>query len=149
MKLAVLILAAILLLGGGGGAGWWFVLGPGAEVAEAEEAPPPPPGFLTLDPIVMPIIQEGQVTEHVTLQVTIEYADAAEEEAFAEHRLKLINAYFKELHGLFNLRYIRDQGYDSQIVRDRILDRTRELVRPIEVNEVVLSVIEAKDKSGS
>jgi len=149
MKLAILILVAILLLGGAGGAGWWFVLGPGAEVAEAKEEPLPTPGHLALDPIVMPIIQEGQVTEHVTLQVTIEYANAADEVAIAEHQLTLINAYFKELHGLFNLRYIRDQGYTSHIVHDRILERTRELVAPIEVKEIMLRVLEAKDKTGA
>ena len=79
MKLAIIIVLALVLLGGGGGAGWWFFLRepPPEEAAMAQAEPAKPLAanhqqVFNLDPFVLPILRNGQVTQHLTVVLRIE-----------------------------------------------------------------------------
>ena len=72
MKRLPLLLVLMLLVAGGGGAVWWFFLREPAAAPVAESVRPALPEYVELEPLVLPLIQDGQVTHHVTLQVVIE-----------------------------------------------------------------------------
>ena len=102
MKRIAIIAVLFLLLAGGGAAAWWFYMGPGSEQLEAtaEEAPPLTPAFIEFKPFVMPIIREGEVSEHLTVRITIEIADINNRAAAEKIRPRLLNALVTELHSL-------------------------------------------------
>lgn len=84
MKILVILLVVFLVLGGGGGAVWWFLLrdvpeGEQTEVAEADAtALISMVRVIRLDPIILPVLREGQVTLHVTAVVVIELTGSLE-----------------------------------------------------------------------
>ena len=80
-----------------------------------------PPQFVKVDPIVIPLIRQGEVTKFVTVVVTLEMTqdDAAiRVEGVKRH---LMDALFTELHSLFSLRMVQEKGADTQIIKNRIL----------------------------
>ena len=69
MKVVVILFLAVLLLGGGGAAAWFLYLAPSGE--EETVAASYDPVFVELDGMMLPIIEEDQVVEQVTLKVTL------------------------------------------------------------------------------
>ncbi len=122
------IIIPILLLLGAGAAAWWFILR-APEQPRAVEQAPPPPEFVELTPMVLPLIQEGKVVQHLTLKVALEVpAGTVDDITLAERQLT--DAFFTELHGLLAMRYVREhedmQGYLGKrllIVGERLMGR--------------------------
>ena len=78
MKKVVILIVLVAVLAGAGGAGWWFFLREAPEELEvAEVDPQTADGSRTIDlqPIVLPILRKGQVTQHLTLVLSIEFAE--------------------------------------------------------------------------
>lgn len=128
MKLVIIIVLALVLLGGGGGAGWWFFLREppteDAAMAQAEPAKPLAPNFqqvFSLDPFVLPIMRNGQVTQHLTVVLRIELNEPEDKDAFKKAVPRLRDALFSELHGIFAFRHIQQGGETLPIVRDRLI----------------------------
>ena len=126
MKKLVILLVVFLVLGGGAGAGWWFFLreapeGDGAEIAEAEAtALISRVRVIRLDPIILPVLREGQVTLHVTAVVVIELTGSLEYEALREFAEPLRDVILRELYGIYSVRYVQERGYDIPVVRERL-----------------------------
>ncbi len=122
-KLAIL-LVLLLLLGGTGGAGWWFFLReqPEADSAEAvaQESLVRATRVIKLDPIVLPVIREGQVTLHVTVVVVIELVKAVPLEQLRVFSHPLRDTMLSELHGMYASRYVQERGYNLPIVKERL-----------------------------
>jgi flagellar basal body-associated protein FliL len=124
MRIVILIVVAWILLLGGGGAAWWFLLGPGAErtsemIAEANK---PAPVFLPVEPpLVISLIQESEVTHHVTMGVTLQLANDQYIDATVSRMPLLRDALLTELHSLFALRLVRNAGFESALVKQRLL----------------------------
>src|SRR3546814_20375143 len=79
MRIAILVFVAVFLLLGGGGAAWWFLLGPGADRTTDIFAAinKPDPVFVSVDPpLVISLIQQGEVTHHGQMQPNLMLADA-------------------------------------------------------------------------
>ena len=119
MKLAIVV---IVLLAAVGGAGAWWYMGQAPSSADpvvATEADPPQ--FVKVDPIVIPLIRQGEVTKFVTVVVTLEMTldDAAIRVEGIKRRL--VDALFTELHSLFSMRMVQEKGADTQIIKDRVL----------------------------
>lgn len=105
MRLLFIVIPILLLLGAGTAA-WWFVLN-APKQPQAVEQPPPPPEFVELTPMVLPLIQEGKVVQHLTLKVVLEVpAGTVDDITLAERQLT--DAYFSELHSLLAMRYVRE-----------------------------------------
>ncbi|MDJ0942866.1 MAG: hypothetical protein QNJ30_05355 [Kiloniellales bacterium] len=120
MKRLLISLVLVLLLAGGGAA-WWF-LNQDAEPTEAEAPvePAPKPNFVKIDPIILPLIQQNKVTRFVTLVITLEMPI---EDAILKVELvkpRLMDALFTELHSLFSMKMVREQGPDSSLVKRRV-----------------------------
>ncbi len=127
MKKLVILLVVFLVLGGGGGAVWWFLLrdapeGEQAEVAEADStALISMVRVIRLDPIILPVLREGQVTLHVTAVVVIELTGSLELTAMREITEPLRDAMLSELYGIYSVRYVQERGYNIPVVRERLV----------------------------
>ncbi len=142
MKKLAIILVLLLLLGGAGGAGWWFFLRaqPEAGSAEAveEESLIRATRAIRLDPIILPVIREGQVTHHVTVVVVVELVEPvplAEMRVFS-HPLRDIM--LSELHGMYASRYVQRRGYDLPIVRERLSQAAERVLGAGSVKRIIL-----------
>lgn len=126
MKKLVILLVVFLLLGGGSGAAWWFLMRaqPEGELAGISEEDATALismiRVLRLDPIVLPVIREGQVTLHITAVVVIELTEGLEREGLREISEPLRDAMLSALYGIYAVRYVQERGYDIPVVRQRL-----------------------------
>ncbi len=142
MKKLAILLVLLLLLGGAGGAGWWFFLReqPEADSAEAveEESLIRATRAIRLDPIILPVIREGQVTLHVTVVVVIELVEAVPLEKLRVFSRPLRDTMLSELHGMYASRYVQKRGYDLPIVRERLSKAAERVLGAGSVKRVLL-----------
>ncbi len=124
MKKLAMLLVLLLLLGAGAGAGWWFFLRaqPDPQSAQAAEAESLilATRFIKVDPIILPVIREGQVTLHVTAVVVVELVDPMPLEDLRTFSLRLRDSFLSELHGIYAIRYVQERGFDLPIIRERL-----------------------------
>ena len=126
MKKLAILLVVVLILGGAGGAGWWFLLREQPEGEEAQAAAEearsliPVTRVIKLDPIVLPVIREGQVTLHITAVVVVELAESTELENLRALSAPLRDTLLSALHSIYSIRYVQERGYNSRIVRERL-----------------------------
>ena len=147
MRIVILIVVALILLLGGGGAAWWFLMGPGAEktsemIAQINK---PEPAFVPVEPpLVISLIQENEVTHHITMQLNLLLADK-HDVAEANRKMPLLrDALLTELHGLFSLRFVRNAGFESGLVKERLmLVCDRELGKGI-VSDILMRELERR-----
>ncbi len=142
MKKLAILLVLLLLLGGAGGAGWWFFLReqPEAGSAEAveEESLIRATRVLRLDPIILPVIREGQVMLHVTVVVVIELVKAVPLRELRVFSQPLRDSMLSELHGMYAIRYVQERGYDLPMVRERLSQAAERVLGTGSVNRVML-----------
>ncbi len=125
MKILVILLVVILVLGGG--AGWWFLMRdqPEGELSEiaAEVATSliDMSWVITLDPIILPVVREDQVTLHITTTVVIELQEAWKGEVLRKFTEPLRDTLLSALYGVYSVRYVQERGYDIPIVRERLV----------------------------
>ncbi len=145
MKKLAILLVLLLLLGGAGGAGWWFLLReqPKADSAEAvaEESLVRATRVIKLDPIILPVIREGQVMLHVTVVVVIELAEAVPLEQLRVFSHPLRDSMLSELHGMYASRYVQERGYNLPIVKERLSKAAERVFGPGSVKRVMLKDI--------
>ena len=127
MKILVILFVVFLVLGGGGGGVWWFLLreapeGDQAEIAKADAtALTSMVRVIRLDPIILPVLREGQVTLHVTAVVVIELTGSVEKRALREFAEPLRDAMLSALYGIYSVRYVQERGYNIPAVRERLI----------------------------
>ena len=143
MKKLAIILIVLIVLGGAGGAGYWFFLREppdeeSAEAAEEKHSLVETTRFIELDPIILPVIREGQVTLHVTTTISIELAKPIDTAQAHMSRIRLTDTVLSELHGIYGLRYVQERGYDLPIVRDRLRLASERVLGVGTVKSVVL-----------
>lgn len=144
-RLVVIVLIVALVAGGGFGAWWFLVRDPGdTEMAEqSEQTATDPPSFIELTPLVLPLIQEGQVTQHITYKIVLEVEFVAEDQVYLAKR-QLTDAYISELHGLLALRYVRDMENPLPFMERRLLAVSDRLLGTGVINAVLLSELSAR-----
>jgi hypothetical protein len=126
MKKLVIVLVLLLVLGGGATAGWWFLLreqpdGDQSEIARAEATSLIDMSWvIRLDPIILPVVREDQVTLHITTVVVIELTEAWEGEVLRKYAEPLRDVLLSALYGIYSVRYVQERGYDIPIVRERL-----------------------------
>ncbi len=142
MKKLAILLVLLLLLGGAGGAGWWFFLREqpeaGSAEAVAEESLVRATRVIKLDPIILPVIREGQVMLHVTVVVVIELTKAVPLTELRVFSQPLRDTMLSELHGMYAIRYVQERGYDLPMVRGRLSEAAERVLGAGSVNRVML-----------
>ena len=149
MKRLVILIVIILLVAGGGGAAWWFLLRevPADATAEAEATQETESEdatrkrFVELEPMVLPIIREGQVTLHLTIVLVVELTEAMPKVDIAKAQRPLRDAIFSELHSIYALRYVQDKGFDHPIVRKLLIRASERVFGDGRVKSVLVSKI--------
>ncbi len=149
MKRLLIILVPVLLLAGGGGGAWWF-MNQDAEAPE-REAPveaAPKPSFVKIDPFILPLIRQNKVVRFVTLVITLEMPieDATLKVELVKPRL--MDALFTELHSLFSMKIVRDQGPDSPLIKQRVKLVSERILGPGTVNAVLVQGV-SQQRPGS
>lgn len=146
MKRLVVIALVVALLAGGGVAAWQLLLRDPDDEAAAEQAAEvrsEPPTQIELTPVVMPLIQEGHVTKHITYQIVVE-VDLEDEDLVYLAQRQLTDAYISELHGLLALRYVREMDDALPFMQRRLLAVSDRLLGSGVIDAVLLSELSAK-----
>lgn len=126
-KILVTAVAAIIIIVAGGiGVMKFLQWGPfapppahDAATKAPVEMPPKPPQFVSMDPLVVPVIQNDEVVATVQIQVQLETKSENEDEV---RRLlpKVADAYLRDLNGYLP-RLIRSDGQiDANKIRSRL-----------------------------
>lgn len=153
MKRLILLVVVVLLLAGGGGAAWWFFLR--EAPAEADAAPETESKesrrkrFVELEPMVLPIIREGQVTLHLTIVLAVQLTEPMPEVNVARLQRPLRDALFSELHAVYALRYVQEKGFDHPLVRERLMRASERILGAGEVTAVLVRKLGANPPLGS
>ncbi len=142
MKKLAILLVFLLFLGGAGGAGWWFFLREQPEAGSAEaverESLVRATSAIKLDPIILPVIREGQVTLHVTVIVVIEMTEAIPLSELRVFSQPLRDSMLSELHGMYASRYVQERGYNLPIVKERLSEAAERVLGAGSVKRVML-----------
>ncbi len=138
MRPLTLVLIMLVVAAAGGAAAWWFLLRAPEEVAVTAPGPTDVPEFVEFEPLVLPLIQEGQVTYHVTLKVVVETNARGKEQVLLAKR-QLTDAYLSELYGLLARRFVRRQANAIPLLRRRLLVVSDRLLGPGVVSDVLLA----------
>src|SRR3546814_19105751 len=105
----------------------------------------PEPVFFPVDPpLVISLIQENEVTHHVTMQLTLLLADGEDLATTSDALPLLRDAVLTELHSLFALRLVRNAGFESDLVKQRLLLICGELLGKGVVSEILLREVERR-----
>jgi len=148
-KILSIVLLLLLLLGSGGAAAWWYYFQDGQEVVAEVIHSEPNPGYLTFEPFVVPVLQRNKVTHHLTMDLTLVFStdELVPTAEYLEPRLK--DAILSELHGLYNMRLVRDEGFDSPLVQDRIVLVSQRILGEGKVTGIRLYIVEKRKPAGA
>ncbi len=151
LRVVILIVVAVVLLVGAGGGAWWFLMGPGAQKTEEliSQINKPEPVFVELHPLIISLIQEGEVTHHVTMQLTLQLYDAWDKDLTDRNMARLRDAFLKEMHSLYSLRMVRKAGFESPLVQKRILEICDRLLGEGVVAEVLIRELERRQPNAA
>ena len=86
----------VLLLGAAYSPAW----AGGAAATESEEGAVQKGIYVTLDPMIVPVIANGVVQRHLTLQLQLEMRDIESDRRLQKRFPKLVDAFLSELHAL-------------------------------------------------
>jgi hypothetical protein len=96
---------------------------------------------IKLDPIILPVIREGQVTLHVTVVVVIELTEAVPLQQLRVFSHPLRDSMLSELHGMYASRYVQERGYNLPVVKERLSKAAERVLGAGSVKAVLLKDI--------
>lgn len=146
-RLVIFLLLFLVLAGGAGGAAWWFLLREPEGEPEVVEEPVVESAFVEFQPMILPIIERGRLADHVTMTVVLELPEGEPLQQAETYKPKLRDLFFSELHALYALKYVTDQGYDGTIVKQRLMEVAEKVVGPDILRGIELRLSEYPDRS--
>ncbi len=150
-KILIIGLPLLLLLAGGGAAAYVFLLTPEDQGALVEAIKfKPKPGRYEIDPFAIAVFQGGKVTHHLTMTLALNLANK-DDIVEVESRLPLLkDRILTRLHGLYDMRIVRELGFDSALIRDHLLKVLREaLPSDVVVTGIDLEMSQKKRPAGA
>jgi flagellar FliL protein len=147
VRIVILIVVAVVLLLGGGGAAWWFLMGPGAERTNEliSQINKPEQVYIPVEPaLIISLIQEGEVTHHVTMRIMLLLHDDFDAGMTNQNMARLRHAFLTEMHSLFALRLVRNAGFESLLVKQRLMLVCERLLGKGIVADIVLREVERR-----
>ncbi|CAE7881968.1 unnamed protein product [Symbiodinium necroappetens] len=142
MKRLVILLVLLVLLGGGGFAAWTYGM-PIYEKMQAEKAAQKPePVYVSLTPLVVPVIENNRVTHHLTLAISVEVAGASGDAKLREAMPRVIDAFTTELYGLMSLEFVREGGVELPLVKQRLILVGERELGPEVVTDVLIEAVD-------
>jgi flagellar FliL protein len=163
MKLAIIGLVAVLVLGGAA-AGAYFYLGKPAEAsagpvdeaakaahdakaekaaAEGEEAAKEQ--FVSLDVLILPVIDESGVTQTITMVISLEVPDEATAEEVKRLSPRLKDAFIQDMYGTLSRKNAMEKGVlQVGVIKERLNRISEKVLGPEKVNDVLLQVVQQR-----
>ena len=147
MKKLIIILVVVLLLAGGGGAAWWhfFLNEEEIDLPDMATFSKAVPLFVDFDPLVLPIIRDGQVTQHLTFTIILEVSDSLDRTQIYRYKPRLNDAFLRELHALYSHRLVQDRANVEHLLGKRLLKVSKRVLGADRVNQVLVSILDKKD----
>jgi flagellar FliL protein len=147
MKIVLIAVVALALLGGGGAA-YWFLLHEEADPEAAAEAEFVPPIFVTVEPITVPIIRDGQLSHHVQVDITLEVSNEEARALVVEEMPRLRDAFIAQLHALLPLRRGTEEGFRADYYKPRLMQVSERIVGPGQVQAILIQGIFENEQAG-
>ncbi|WP_119165502.1 flagellar basal body-associated FliL family protein [Algihabitans albus] len=142
MKRLVILLVLLALLGGGGFAAWTYGM-PLYEKMQAEKAAiKPAPLYVSLDKLLVPVIENNRVTHHLTLAISVEVAGPEADAKLREAMPRVIDAFNTELYGLMSLEFVRQGGAELPLVKQRLLLVSERELGPGVITDVLIRSVD-------
>ncbi|MFC7332181.1 hypothetical protein [Rhodocista pekingensis] len=144
MKKIVLFALALLMLIGGG-VGGYIMFGQhkdGAHAAEEKPKPVGPPAFVTIGPLILPVIGDKRVEQTVMLTVAIEVPDEATKEQVKLISPRLNAAFLTALYGNIGKAQVLDgQIIDVAGVRSKLMEAAVKELGADVVKDVLIQTV--------
>ena len=146
MKRVIIILVVLLILGGGGAAAYLVLMGDGeAAVEEGEEAHEPVdvlPVFVEFNPIVLPIVGDGEIIQFVSIVVTLEVGSQDEADRVIAFAPRLNDAYMNALYGRLLASEVMHQGVvDLRRIKSRLIEESNHVLGPDTVRDALIQMV--------
>ena len=121
----------------------------GAAATESEEGVLQKGIYVTLDPMIVPVIANGVVQRHLTLQLQLEMRDIESDRRLQKRFPKLVDAFLSELHALMSMRFVREKGVDVEFFRARLMMRADALLGEGAIKEIFVLGIDKREPAGA
>lgn len=160
MKKIMIVVVALLFLGGGGvGAYLYFTKPAEAATAEGEagdkatkvaqkekkDVDKSKYVFVELDPLILPIIDEGGVTQTVSLVIAIEVADDKIAANVTGQAPRLKDAYIQDMYGALNKKSaLKDGVIQVNMLKERLNKVSAQVLGDDVVQDVLLQVVQQR-----
>lgn len=118
--------------------------GSDAETEEGSESGTAKGIYVTLDPLIVPVIADGVVRRHITLQLQLEMKDLESDRRLHVHYPRVVDAFFGELYALLSMRYVREKGIDVEFFRQRLQLRADSMLGKGAVKNIIVQGIEQR-----
>ena len=146
MKRVIIILVVLLILGGGGAAAYIVLMGGDAEaeeeMAEAPEETDVLPVFVEFNPIVLPILGDGEIVQFVSIVVTLEVGSEDEADRVVAFAPRLNDAYMNALYGrLLASEVINDGVVDLRRIKSRLIEESNDVLGPGTVRDALIQMV--------
>jgi len=160
MKIVLAALAAILVLGGAGAGAYFYFHQPAeaavdasAEVKKEPEHAKKGHGegesekseYVTLDPLILPIIDKDGISQTVSIVISVEVSDKDKAEAVTDMVPRLKDAYIQEMYGVLNKQAALQGGVvQVGMIKERLNQITQRVMGEGVVNDVLLQVVQQR-----
>ena len=143
MKIVIILVVLLGMIGGGGFAAWTFfpdrvkpMLG---IYPEGQEPPPPPPatGVVNIDPLIMPIFEDGTVRRFLVLELSFEVYQPDGSFMVQSQLPRLQNAFLTYILSM-QAKGLSDKLTDLRFLKDRLMRVTTDVVGPGVVHDILL-----------
>lgn len=156
MRLILLAFMALVMMGGGGAGAYLYFMKPaeasiGAgqdhmRAGETTQKQAAAPGvFVTLDPLILPVIDRRGVTQTLSLVVVVEVPDDAAK-AHAEHLApRLKDAFIQDMYGYLSRQEVMPKGVlDVTMIKQRLNEVSAKVLGNDKVNDVLFQVVQQR-----
>ncbi len=100
--------------------------------------------YVTLDPLMVPVIDNGVVRQHLSLQLQLEMNDLQSDRLLHKRYHRLVDAFFSELYSLLSMRYVRERGLDVEFFRKRLKLRADRVLGKGAVRDVLVRDVQER-----
>lgn len=148
-KIILLVLALLVLIGAGVGGYVMFGPKPAGKDGEkhVEEAPvrkprTGPPVFVSIGPLIVPVLGPKRVEQNLMVTVNLEVDDDAAREQVSQVRARLVDAYVIALYGgLDKGHVIEGQVLNLPILKSKLTEATEKILGPNVVHDVLIQSV--------
>lgn len=101
--------------------------------------------FVELDPLILPIVDGGQVKQTVSLIISLEVANGSAADHVRALKPRLADAFIAEIYGILNDNDAPKKGLlDINALKARLLPIAKEIVGEDKVNAILLQTVQQR-----